>query len=322
MQNEPTSSITNDSLNISIQDSLFVQVKNLNENISSIHTDLHSHLNQKTDTFFGVSNDTIFTVVFTILIFALGILIDRLLKRNNEQKELQKLKDYFNNQFDDLKKNIVPELRNGYKKFYQETISLDNGVPTTAPKILTNTYDRLSNLESPLLFKTFKNSSDFNTAFSQIDFIKNLMVVVDDYHSIVVQRSETLKSVFVGLDKKYLDKVVEFTEYEKNNNPNYLQDPTFLLLDSKVQYYHQNIIGKRALTDYYKNIIRPIQAQIVSTNLFRTHPVGKEISVLGRDISHQYNHLRMLYIEIRSQYRYFTQVLNRTISKLESLNTE
>lgn len=322
MQNETTSSITNDSLNISIQDSLFVQVKNLNENISSIHSDLHNHLNQKTDTFLGVSNDTIFTVVFTILIFALGILIDRLIKRNNEQKELQKLKDYFNNQFDDLKRNIVPELRNGYKKFYQETISLDNGIPTTAPKILTNTYDRLSNLESPLLFKTFKNSSDFNTAFSQIDFIRNLMVVVDDYHSIVVQRSETLKSVFVGLDKKYLDKVVEFTEYEKNNNPNYRQDPTFLLLDSKVQYYHQNIIGKRALTDYYKNIIRPIQTQIVNTNLFRTHPVAKEISVLGRDISHQYNHLRMLYIEIRSQYRYFTQVLNRTISKLESLNTE
>lgn len=322
MQNEPTSSITNDSLAISINDSLFVQVKNLNENISSIHSDLHNHLNQNTYTLLGVSNDTIFTVFFTILIFTLGILIDRLIKRKNEQAELQKLKNYFNNQFDDLKKNIVPELRNGYKKFYQETISLDNGIPTTAPKILTNTYDRLSNLESPLLFKTFKNSLDFNTAFSQIDFIKNLMVIVDDYHSTAVQRSETLKSVFIGLDKRYLDKVVEFTEYEKNNNPNYRQDPTFLLLDSKVQYYYQNIVGKRALVDYYKNVIRPIQTQIVSTNLFRTHPIGTEISILGRDISHQYNHLRTLYVDIRQQYRYFTQVLNRTISKLESLNTE
>jgi hypothetical protein len=309
-------------VNISIQDSLYLQVQNLNENISLIHSDLHNHLNKETDTFLGVSNDTIFTVVFTILIFVVGILIDRILKRNNEKSELQKIKDYFNNQFDDLKKNIVPELRNGYKKFYQETISLDNGVPTTPPKILTNTYDRLSNLESPLLFKSFENSTEFNTAFSQIDFLKNLMVVVDDYHSVVVKRSESFKSIFAELDKKYMDKVVEYTEYEKNNNPSFRQDPTFQLLDTKVHYYHQNITGKRALTDYYKNVIRPIQKQIVSTNLFRTHPIGKQVSVLGRDITHQYNHLRILYVEIRSQYRYFTQVLDRTISKLESLNTE
>ena len=322
MQNQPTLISENDSLNVSIQDSLYYQVKNLNENISLIHSDLHNHLNQQKDTFLGVSNDTIFTVVFTLLIFALGILIDRWIKRNNENNELQKLKNYFNNQFDDLKKNIVPELRNGYKKFYQETISLDKGVPTTAPKILTNTYDRLSNLESPILFKTFKNSSDFNAAFSEIDFIKNLMVVVDDYHSVVVKRSESYKSIFVELDKKYMDKVVEYTEYEKVNNPNFLQDPTYQLLNSKVQYYHQNIVGKRALNDYYKKVIRPIQKQIVNTNLFRTHPVGQEISVLGRDITHQYNHLRILYVDIRSQYRYFTQILNRTISKLESLNTE
>ena len=322
MQNETISSITNDSLNISIQDSLFVQVKNLNENISSIHSDLHNHLNQGKDTILGVSYDTFFTVVFTILIFVIGVLIERWIKRNNEKNELNKLKDYFNNQFDDLKNNIVPDLRNGYKKFYQDTISLDNGVPTTAPKVLTNTYDRLYNLESPLLFKTFENSSEFNLAFSQIDFMRNLMIEVDNYHSIVVKRSDIFKSVFTELDKKFMDKVVQFTEFEKNNNPHYVQDPTYQLLNSKVQYYHQNIVGKRALVDYYKSVIRPIQTQIVSTNLFRTHPIGREISILGRDISHQYNHLRILYVEIRQQYRYFTQVLNRTISKLASLNTE
>lgn len=322
MQNQPLKNTINDSSNVQIQDSLYFQIKNLNQNISSIHSDLQNHLNEHKETFLGVTSDTIFTVVFTILIFVIGILIDRWIKRVNEKEELQKIKDYFNNQFDDLKKNIIPELRNGYRKYYQETISLDNGVPTTAPKILTNTYDRLSNLESPLLFKTFKNSSDFNTAFSQIDFIKNLMIEVDNYHLIVVKRSEALKSVFVKLDKKYMDKVVEFTEYEKQNNPNYAQDPTYQLLNSKIHYYHHNIIGKRAVNDYYKNVIRPIQHQIVSTNLFRTHPVGKQISVLGRDISHQFNHLRILYVEIRLQYRYFTQVLNRTIKRLEELNTE
>ncbi|MFD0991011.1 hypothetical protein ACFQ1R_12960 [Mariniflexile jejuense] len=321
MQKQVTENIITDSLNVQVRDSLYSQIKILNQNISSIHSDIHNHLNEQKETFLGVSNDTIFTVVFTVLIFVIGILIDRWLKRNNEKEELQKIKNYFNNQFDDLKNNIVPELRNGYKKYYQETISLYNGVPTTAPKILTNTYDRLSNLESPLLFKTFENSENFNTAFSQIDFIKNLMNEVDNYHSIVVQRSENLKSVFIELDKKYMDKVVEYTEFEKHNNPNFATDPTYQLLNSKIQYYHQNIIGRRALTDYYKNVIRPIQHQIVSTNLFRTHPVGNQISVLGRDISHQFNHLRMLYIEIRTQYRYFTQVLNRTLTKLEKLNT-
>ena len=138
-------------------DSIDSNIKKLNNNISEIHTDIHSLVNQKIDTFFGVTYDTVFTVLFTILIFLIGVIIDRWNRRNIEKKELNKLKNYFNSQFEELKTSIIPGLIKAYRKSYQEIITLDNGLQTTPPKILTKTYDRLANLESPLLFKTFNN---------------------------------------------------------------------------------------------------------------------------------------------------------------------
>lgn len=303
------------------KDSLYIhsnELKELNAHVSEIKHEL----NKEKDTFLGATYDTAFTVLVTILIFVLGIIIDRIIKYCQDKSELKKLKDYFNNQFSELKNDILPELIKGYRKNYQETITLDKGLPTTAPKILTNTYDRLSNLESPLLFKTFKNSADFNTAFAQIDLIKKLMTEIDLYHSISLERSSSIKNVIVELDSKYINKLVEYTEFQRNYNPNFANDPTFQLINGKVGFYHQQITGKRSLTKYHKEIIRPIQEYLVRTNLFRTDPICNEICEYGKLFSVKFNDLKRLFIEIRLQYRYFSRILKNSKNKLDKLNTE
>ncbi len=317
--------IIKDTIIFEQKDSLYIhsnELKEMNAHVSEIKHDLNKHLNKEEDTFLGATYDTAFTVIFTLIIFISGILIDRWLKSKNEKAELKKLKDYFNNQFNDLKTNIVPELIKAYKKSYQDVISLDNGLPTSAPKILTNTYDRLANLESPLLFKTFKNSTDFNIAFSQIDFIKKLMNEIDEYHSISLNRSSALRINIAKLDTPYIGKLVEYIEIQRNTNIHHTNDPTFQLISGKISHYRQNIAGKRNLTKYYKEIIRPIQEHLVQTNLFRTDTTCNEIAEMGKQISHKFNELRLIFIEIRLQYRTFCQILDRTKTKLENINTE
>ena len=74
---------------------------------------------------------------------------------------------------------------------------------------------------------------------------------------------------------------------------------------------------------YYKEVIRPIQYYLVKeTNLFRTDERCKEIAELGRQISHRYNELRLLFIEIRLQYRTFSQTFSKTKDRLDQLNTK
>ena len=102
MQNINKHNNSTDTIFFNKKDSISIQtneLKELNTSIGSIHYDLHNHLNKKEETFFGASYDTAFTVIFTILIFLTGILIDRWIKKRNEKEELKKIKSYFVNQF-------------------------------------------------------------------------------------------------------------------------------------------------------------------------------------------------------------------------------
>lgn len=313
--------IVKDAIIFEQKDSLYIHSNELKE-LNTYVSEIKHELSKEKDTFLGATYDTVFTVLVTISIFVLGIIIDRRIKYLQGKDELKKFKDYFNNQFSELKNSILPKLVKGYRKSYQETITIDKGLPTTAPKILTNTYDRLSNLESPLLFKTFKNSSDFNTAFSQIDFIKKLMTEIDQYHSISLKRSSSIRNLIAKLDSRYMNKFVEYTVFQSSNDPNFATNPNIIFINEKVDFYNKHISGKRSLTKHHKEIIRPVNEYLVSTNLFKTDPICKEIWEYGKQLSNKFHELKRLFIEIRLQYRTFSINLNNSKNKLEKLNTD
>ena len=145
---------------------------------------------------------------------------------------------------------------------------------------------------------------------------------IDEYHSLVLKRSSSIRIIIGQLDSPYINKLVEYTEYQKNTNSNYANDPTYQLISGKISHYHQNIAGKRNITGYYEEVVRPIQEHLVTTNMFRTNRICNEISELGKQLSHKYNELRLLFIEIRLQYRTFSQILDRTKTQLDSVNLD
>lgn len=290
--------------------------------LKNLHIDVHNKTIEENKKFLGATYDTVFTVSVTIGIFILGIVADRLLKRCQEKKEQAEYREYFMNQLRIIIQKIGPNLIAGYKQIYQTEISIDNGIPTTPPKILSNTFDRILNMESSKLFKSFskKEKNKLNKLLSEIDFLSNLLLEINQYHNIVLQRSETVRNIISQLDYSHHRKLIDFIEFEREHNPNYRLNSTYILIDQKLRYYNQEIAGKRNLKAYYKNVIRPIQIEVVqNTNLFRTHPVGSEIAEIGKQFATKYSELKLLIVEVKLEYRKLTSSINQSLSDISSL---
>ena len=297
-------------------------LKQLNNSIEDLRQEIITEISKKEPKLLGAKYDTVFTVLVTLLIFILGIIIDRIIKRKQEKKELEELRSYFLNQISELNTQIGPALVRGYNDYYRKTISIDKGIPTTPPKMLMNNFDRLLHMESDRLFKSFpKDSKDkFNKYFSKIDFISNLLREVDSFHDVVLHRSEQIRNNIVALDFAYIKSLAEFTEFEKYNTINYEQTRNYRFIAEKLQLYHRNYAGKRKLSEYYIEIIRSIQSYIVrETDLHTSHPVGEKIADLGKQFSHNYNDLRLLTIEVRLQYREFAVKINKAFEDIRRL---
>tara|TARA_R110001583_G_scaffold182693_1_gene340794 strand:+ start:35 stop:1018 length:984 start_codon:yes stop_codon:yes gene_type:complete len=302
-----------DSLNINS-----VELSQLSTSVLKIERELNNHLNSKKETFFGATLDTVFTVTVTIFIFLLGIIIERLIKKTREKSELKELKTYFIEQIEDCKRNILPQLIAAYKDFYQNIISIDKGYPTNSPKILSNNYNRLLNLETTQLFKSFKNKVHYHKYFSEIDFLDNLNKEIEKYHSIILKRNENLRNEISELDSEYLKLLYKFIEYEFVKTPNYKEEfSPYNVISYYLELFNTEIAKENKLTRFYTEIFDPIQKYLVAKQLNISHPIGIKVYDKGREFNNKYRKLRILVVETRVQYRYF--VLNTQYS-LDKLN--
>jgi len=309
-----------DTIYIVKKDTVIVQSKHLEEingSVIELKEEISTIGKNTEPTFWGAKYDTVFTVAITLFIFIIGILIDRWIKRNQEKKELKELKDYFLNQVDELLNFIGPPFLKGYNKFYQQTININNGIPTTPPKLLTNSFDRILKMESEKLFSSFASDEKvkFNQYFGEIDFLSNLLTDINDYHRIVLQRSESIRNPLSEIDYTYIKLLADFCEFDRNNGRT--QHTEFI--ENKIQHYYDKIAKGRHLMECYKEVVRPIQDYIIANNLMRTHPIGNKIGELGKLYSTKYNHLRMLIMEVRCQYRTFAHKIKQSLDKIEQL---
>lgn len=306
------------------KDTLFIksiELNKLNSNFENLNTEIQKKNNDVEPKFIGATYDTAFTVLVTLFIFILGIIIDRILKNRQEKTENKDLKNYFFNQLKDIKQNVGPNLIKGYKEYYQEHIGIDNGIPTTAPIILSNSFERLLKMENDKLFKAFKSDEKetFNKYFNEIDFLSNLRKEVETYHSVVLKRSEITRNIVAELHNNFHKSVLTFIENQQLSNPNYEINSSFILISNRLSFYHQELAGKRSLKKYYKEFVRPIQLEVTNTNLFRNDIFALDIAENGKMLSHKYNELLRIIIEVRLQYRVFMFQVNKSFENLKSL---
>jgi len=269
-------------------------------------------LNKKERIIDFVSNEALFTTITTILVFTLGVLINQLTKWIDKCKQRSTVRKYVKHHLDKITTSFTTTIQTAYTRFATET-SIDNGLTLTPPKILSNNFKRVLNIDDKELHNSVKNKEAISNVRSQIEFMDNLFIEVQEYHSNALKRSsEFREKLNTGLNK-YFDSLAEFLNYEEANDPDhFLASESYQLVNNSIILYSAEMVGKRTLERFYKEILRPIQEYLVETNLYRTHSVGKQIAYQGKDISHLYSNLQVLTDEIKEQYKEFASLVEQS----------
>lgn len=263
-----------------------------------------------------ISNEALFTTFTTILVFTLGILINILIKRCERNKLKRKTRIFVKHHLDKITSNFATRLESSYTKFSNDT-TIDTGISLTPPKILSNDFQRILNIDTKELFNAIANKEAISNVISQIEFMNNLVSEVQYYHANALKRSNQFREKLNHELSQYLDSVAEFIEYERLNTPNYENNDSYKLINESISLYYNEMAGKRTLERFYNEILRPIQQHLVDTDLFRTHEVGKVIASKGKNLSHLFNDLFRHNDEFKEQYKEFAEYIKNSNERLE-----
>lgn len=260
--------------------------------------------------------DTVFTVCITLFVFIAGVLVDRLVKYIDKLNTQKELRQYFKHFLDRITDKTCPKLINMYRYVYQKH-GINEGIPTAPPKILTSDFERIKGIEDKDLFHAFDDKESLSTILSNVDYIALLINEIDSFHKRIRKESDDLRKPLTEKVNKYFDKLADYVEHVRKDNPQYEQREEFRKMcnDALVLNFKEKGFG-RQFTKVYKTIIRPIQEKVVSTNIYRLDTHASEIAVLGKDISIQFNYLKRMTMEFRLDYRKFSGFVKEAQDKL------
>jgi hypothetical protein len=290
----------------------------LNRNLKDIRTELAKTNREEVRLFDYISYDTAFTVVVTIAVFIFGFLIDRTVKFVERQSERKKLREFYADNVASMAVKLFPKINKLYRDFYLMH-DLETGMPMTPPKVLAGDIERLEKIDFDKLYVAFKNKNALSAAMSQLDFISKATGEVEIYHKQVHSENQVARTIYQKMLNDYFDLLSDYLLHERSTNPAHATERTFILINSLIFHYHSELAGKRALKRFYKEILRPIQIELVDTKKYEAHQIGAAIARLGKDLSHKYNELRMTSIEIRLQYRQIYFQIKESIDKLNEV---
>lgn len=297
-------------------DSLTSVLREQNKAIDRIANEIDTASNS--DKLFDLfSYDTVFTVFITLAIFLLGVIVDRIIKLYDTYKSKKDLRIYFHTYLERITNSTCVKLSEFYKKIYQE-IDIDEGIPTTAPKILTGDFERLKDIDGNLIFHAIKEKQNLSKIHSYLDFVEKLIPEIDRFHSHCRIESDKLLKPFQEKLNNYFDLLAEFVEFARINQSNYENYEDFIqLVNNSISIYHQEYSQSRKIRKLYREIIRPIQEMAIDSNLFRQDQRCFGIVVLGKELSYQYNYLKRLTIDFKIGYRRFHNDIRDYKTKLE-----
>ena len=153
----------------------------IHKDLSGIRCEIVEYTKSQKQDKSSVSNDTIFTVIVTLSVFILGIIVDRLLKLCDRIKKEKDLRTFFLYHLKRTDTSLVVKLKDAYLE-YSTTTTIDTGISSTPPQIISSDFQRLLNTNFEELFKAYEKKEVLSKILSRIEFIDKVQIQVNDFH--------------------------------------------------------------------------------------------------------------------------------------------
>lgn len=267
-----------------------------------------------------ISDDALASTLITISVFIIGYFIDYLLKKRSENKNNKEIRSFIHFHLSKITTNYLPTIISKYLEA-SETTTVDSGVLTTPPKILSNDFQRILKIDSVLLFNCFSEKKNISNIISQVEFIDELLKEVQIYHQNFFTKSDPMREELEIQLYDYFDLLASFLEFEERDNNSSTNSETVNLISRLVFLYYDEIASTRNLQRLYDEIVRVIQHRLVSTDIYKTHSVCKKIVYKGKKISHLFTSIKDITQEYCDQYKAFSEMMsNSKNSLIENIN--
>lgn len=270
-----------------------------------------------------ISNDALATTGITLLVFFLGFLLRWILFFFERKKKRRQIKSFIHFYIKKITAGYNPKIHKAYLDFSTNT-SIDSGIILTPPKILSNDFLRVLNIDSTEVFEGFKEKKEISNILSQIEFLNKLLDEVQQFHQKALTRSNEFRSDLEMMINNYVATLAEFIEYEKKNTPNYQNSNHFIHFNQSVIDFYNGIAGTPQIEKFRNDILRVNQAYVVNNNLYLNHHVGIKIADKGKSLSYLLTHLEIHTAEFKSQYKAFSDMVensnNSILNQIGNIN--
>jgi hypothetical protein len=268
---------------------------------------------------FGViSYNTLFTVVTTIFVFFLGVFFQKRLERYKRRINLKSIKENFLYLVKVLPPKYITPHKEQLRNFYLNS-NIDTGIGIIPPITISGDLKRLSEFKSNDLFTSFRTltNSDFekdlHNILSQIDYLIEQTNIIDKYHNAILKRNDELRNEIQNLIEEYLDLIANSIRDIKKIDEKYEQNLFWVYINKMLIDYYGDPNRNNTISYLYRNLLRPMQVELVNKGYDREIKEAEQITLLGKKITTRRFYLRHQTVSIKLQYRQFYNETSRLL---------
>ena len=275
---------------------------------------------------FGIiSYNTMFTVFTTIVVFLFGVIFQKRFERYKRRVNLKSIKENFLYLVKALPKTYINPHREQLRNFYLNS-NIDTGIRNIPPITISGDLRRLSEFSSNNLFTAFriltKNDfeKDLHNILTQIDYLIEQTNILDKYHNAVLKRNDELRNEIQYLIEEYLDLISNSIRDIKKVDEQFEQNPFWVFTNKMLLGYYGDSNRNNTISYLYKNLLRPMQVELITKGYDREINEAEQITLLGKKIAIRRFYLRHQTISIKLQFRQFYNETSRLLDDFNKLS--
>jgi len=275
---------------------------------------------------FGIiSYNTLFTVITTIFVFFLGVIFQKWFERYKRRITLKAVKENFLYLVNILPKSyIIPHIEQ-LRNFYIAS-NIDTGITLIPPITISGDLKKLSEFSLNELFTAFRTltkndfGNDLHNILGQIDYLVEQTNIIDKYHNAILKRNDELRNEIQNLIEDYLDLIADSIQDIKKIDEQYQQNPFWVYINKMLLDYYGDPNRNNTISYLYKNLLRPMQVELVNKGYDREIKEAEQITLLGKKITTRRFYLRHQTISIKLQYRQFYNETSRLLDDYNKIS--